>query len=109
MGNLGWSRWFFFNHFVLAGVIGVVSTIWFTIGGTLDLRRLLRDLDKIDENVLDDGRVVGNVSADDVQLVEQVDHVTIVAAHVEEAILSQELEAEHDQADLDNLSRHTKG
>ena len=108
-GNAGWSRWFFFNHFVLAGVIGVVSTIWFTIGGTLDLRRLFRDLGKIDENVLDDGRVVGHVSADDVQLVEQVDHVTIVEAHVEEEILSQELAAEHDQADLDNLSKHTKG
>jgi Na+/proline symporter len=107
-GNLGWSRWFFFNNFILAGVIGAVSTVWFTIGGTIDLRRLFRDLDKIEENVLDDGRVVGHVSAADVELVEQVDHVSIAEAHVEEGILRQELEAEHDQKDLDNLSKHTK-
>ncbi|NLF17591.1 MAG: hypothetical protein GX595_10065 [Lentisphaerae bacterium] len=76
-GNAGWSRWFFFTHFVLAGIIGVVSTIWFTIGGTRDLLQLIRDLEKIDENVLDDGRVVGHVSADDVQLVERVDHAKV--------------------------------
>lgn len=104
----GWARWFFINNVVIAGIIGAVSTVWFTIGGTLDLRRLFRDLSKIEENVLDDGRVVGHVSADDVELVEKVDHVTIGAAHAEEAILRRELEAEHDQTDLDNLSKHTK-
>jgi len=105
--NEGWSRWFFFNNFVLAGVIGVVSTIWFTIGCTLDFRRLFRDLAKIEENVLDDGRVVGHVSADDVELVEKVDHVAIAEAHAEEEVLREGIEAEHDQTDLDNLKKHT--
>jgi Na+/proline symporter len=107
-GNDGWSNWFYFNNFVLAGVIGVVSTVWFTIGCTIDLRRLFRDLATIEENVLDDGRVIGHVSADDVELVEQVDQVTIGEAHVEEGVLRQELEAEHDQKDLENLKKHTK-
>lgn len=103
----GWSVWFFINNFVFAGVIGVVSTIWFTIGGTIDLRRLFKDLAMRDRNVLDDGRVIGRVSADDVELVEQVDSVVIEEAHIEEKILREELKAEHDQADLDNLDKHT--
>jgi Na+/proline symporter len=72
-GNDGWSRWFFFNNFILAGAIGVVSTVWFTIGCTLDLRRLFKDLALKETNVLDDGRVVGHVSADDLALVDQVE------------------------------------
>lgn len=73
-GNAGWSFWFFFNNFLLAGLIGVVSTVWFTIGGTMDLRRLFKDLAAKETNVLDDGRVIGHVSADDVALVERVEH-----------------------------------
>jgi Na+/proline symporter len=72
-GNAGWSRWFFINNFCIAGVVAAVSTIWFTIGGTRDLRRLFRDLKLKETNTLDDGRVVGHVSADDVALVEQVE------------------------------------
>lgn len=79
--NEGWSMWFFLNNFLLAGAIGAVSTVWFTIGGTMDLRRLFRDLAQKEANVLDDGRVIGHVSADDLSLVQQVEG----AAPVEEA------------------------
>ena len=72
-GNAGWSNWFFLNNFLLAGAIGVVSTVWFTIGGTMDLRRLFADLAAKETNVLDDGRVIGHVSADDVALFEKVE------------------------------------
>ncbi len=72
----GWARWFFINNLVIAGIIGAVSTVWFTIGGTMDLRRLFRDLAKKETNVLDDGRVVGHVSADEVALVEKAEHDT---------------------------------
>ncbi|MFA5865596.1 MAG: sodium:panthothenate symporter [Phycisphaerae bacterium] len=84
--NDGWSRWFFFNNFIVAGVIGLVSTIWFSIGGTIDLRKLFKDLAKKEENILDDGRVIGHVSADDVELVEQIDHVTIEDSDGEEDV-----------------------
>ena len=104
----GWSKWFFINNIVIAGVIGLISTVWFTIGGTLGLRRLFKDLATKEINVLDDGRVVGHVSAADVELVEKVDHVTIEEAHKEEEILRQELEEENDQEDLDDLDKHTK-
>ncbi len=73
-GNNGWSNWFYFNNFLLAGAIGLVSTVWFLIGGTMDLRRLFVDLAAKKTNVLDDGRVIGHVSADDVELVERVEH-----------------------------------
>ncbi|MCX6985348.1 MAG: hypothetical protein NT118_11465, partial [Lentisphaerae bacterium] len=105
--NNAWLQWFFINNVIVAGIIGMVSTVWFCIGGTLDLRRLFRDLAKKEENVLDDGRVIGHVSADDVELVEQIDNVTIAEAHAEEEILRKELEQEHDQEDLDNLNKHT--
>jgi hypothetical protein len=64
-GNRGWTLWFFINHFLVAGAVGAISTVWFTIGGTRDLRRLFRDLARRESNDLDDGRVVGPVSADD--------------------------------------------
>jgi solute:Na+ symporter, SSS family len=72
-----WAKWFFFQNFILGGVVAVVSTIWFTWGGTRDLIRMFRALDQKQVNVLDDGRVMGNVSADDVELVEKVDHIHI--------------------------------
>ncbi|MDD2706879.1 MAG: sodium:panthothenate symporter [Verrucomicrobiae bacterium] len=106
--NEGWSLWFFINHFIVAGLIGVVSSIWFTIGGAVDLRRLFRDLKQKEVNVLDDGRVIGHVSATDVAMVEKVDHVDLKEAHVEENILQKELEEERDQEDIDNLKKHSK-
>ena len=83
-------------------LIGVVSTVWFTIGGTRDLIRMFKDLGAKQANMLDDGRVIGNVSADDVALVEKVEHVNIEEAHIEEQILKEELEEETREHENDN-------
>jgi solute:Na+ symporter, SSS family len=40
----------------------VISTVWFMIGGVLDIRQLFRDLAARVDNPLDDGRVEGHVS-----------------------------------------------
>ena len=72
-----WAKWFFFQWFILGGVIAIVSTIWFSWGGTRDLIRMFRALDQKQVNTLDDGRVMGNVSADDVEMVEKIDHISI--------------------------------
>jgi Na+/proline symporter len=80
-----WVNLFFINQFVVACVIAVVSTIWFSWGGTRDLIRLFRDLDKHQASELDDGRVLGHVSADDVELVEEADGIIIPEAHTPEA------------------------
>ena len=68
-----WGKWYFITIVVLGVLIGTVSTVWFTIGGTRDLIRMFKALAARKSNVLDDGRVIGHVSADDVAMVEKVD------------------------------------
>jgi len=41
------------------------------------LRQMFKCLAKHEENKLDDGRVIGHVNADDIELVEKVDHIHI--------------------------------
>jgi len=89
-----WASWFFIQYFIVGIAIGVVSTVWFMIGGTLDLRRMFRRLASHEANVLDDGRVVGHVNADDVALVEQVEHTRITEAHEAEKALVEALKEE---------------
>lgn len=72
--DLWWAHYFYWTSIILAGVVGIISTIWFTIGGTVDLMKLFRDLRTKEENQLDDGRVIGNVSAADLDLVEKIEH-----------------------------------
>ena len=72
---------FYINNIVVTAAVGVVTTIWFAIGGIWDLRRLFKRLAAKEANVLDDGRVVGHVSAADVALVENVEHIVIKEAH----------------------------
>ncbi len=61
-----WSHYFFITSLCVAGVVGVVSTVWFLIGGIVDTRRLFKDLKARADNPLDDGRVKGHVSLMDV-------------------------------------------
>ena len=68
-----WGVYFFVKQFVVVGIIGVVSTFWFGIGGTIDLFRLFRDLDAKESNDLDDGRVVNNMSVADMQHMQEID------------------------------------
>lgn len=65
-----WSdqTWFLYWKYYTIGltaVVGAVSTVWFTIGGTLDLRRLFQRLKTLEVNKLDDGRVISHMNADD--------------------------------------------
>jgi len=68
-----WAEWFWVYYLVVPGIIAAVSTVWFTIGGTWDLRRLFKSLAEKEDDLLDDGRVIGHVSADDVARVEEVE------------------------------------
>jgi SSS family solute:Na+ symporter len=65
-----WSNqtWFLYWKYYtvgLTGVVAVVTTIWFTIGGTIDLRKLFQRLKTLQVNEADDGRVLGHMNADD--------------------------------------------
>ncbi len=106
--NQWWANWFHIYSIIVPCIVGVITTVWFTIGGTLDLRRMFRRLAVKEDNILDDGRVIGHVSADDVALVEKVDHGTIKEAHVEEQMLEDVLKKENDKEDLENL-KHQLG
>jgi len=60
-----WSMYFYINIIVVGLIVGVVSTVWFMIGGVIDIRRLFKDLGARVDNPLDDGWVEGHVSLAD--------------------------------------------
>ncbi len=75
--NHWWANWFLFNNLIVVGIIGIISTVWFTLGGTWDLMRLFKRLEAKETNLDDDGRVIGHVSAEDIKKVEKIDHIHI--------------------------------
>lgn len=60
-----WAIKFHITMLLVPGIVAVVSTVWFTIGGSVDLCKLFRRLENKKDNDLDDGRVEGNVSLAD--------------------------------------------
>ena len=68
-----WSTYFYINTVFTAIIVGVVSTVWFLIGGIIDSRRLFMDLEKRAANPLDDGRVEGHVSLADKARFDKID------------------------------------
>jgi len=60
-----WSMYFYINIIVVGVIVGVVSTVWFMVGGIIDMRRLYRDLAARVNDPLDDGWVEGHVSRSD--------------------------------------------
>ncbi|MGE4564530.1 MAG: sodium:panthothenate symporter [Victivallaceae bacterium] len=57
-----WSYYFFITLVVVGIIVGSVSTVWFMVGGIIDLKRLFMDLAAKADNPLDDGWVEGNVA-----------------------------------------------
>lgn len=61
-----WSIYFLWTNLIIPGIIAAITTVWFGIGGVIGLRDLFRTLEaRKHVNVLDDGRVDGNVSLAD--------------------------------------------
>ena len=52
-----WGHYFFVTHLLVAGIIALISTFWFGICGTKDLRQLFRDLQNKKTDINDNGRV----------------------------------------------------
>ena len=59
-----WGSYYHFAGILLPLGIGVVTTIWFTIGGITDMLKLFRKLDRQHEDAADDGTVVETLEAD---------------------------------------------
>lgn len=56
-----WGYYFFLTALVIPGLIAVISTVWFSWGGTRDLIRLFRDLQaQRQEDPHDNGQVIIN-------------------------------------------------
>ena len=68
-----WGMYFFVKNLAVVGIIGIVTTVWFSIGGTRDLFRLFKDLEEKEADELDDGRVVGNMSVADAAKMKEVE------------------------------------
>lgn len=69
-----WGTYFFVVYLVIPGIMAVISTVWFGIGGSIDLFRLFRDLKTRVENHLDNGQVDGHVSLADKAQFEKLEH-----------------------------------
>ncbi|MDD3885672.1 MAG: hypothetical protein PHI35_02240 [Victivallaceae bacterium] len=52
-----WDTYFYTVSLVVPGIVGCISTVWFLIGGIVDMRRLFRDLALRQEDKTDNGQV----------------------------------------------------
>jgi SSS family solute:Na+ symporter len=52
-----WATYYHFAGILLPLAIGIVTTVWFTIGGIADMFKLFRTLDRKHEDAADDGTV----------------------------------------------------
>ena len=60
-----WSSYFFVVTLAVPFALGLLTTVWFSCGTVMDLRRLFRDLETRTRDALDNGMVEGNVSLAD--------------------------------------------
>ena len=69
-----WSNYFLITSLIIPGIVGAITTVWFTCGGVRDMLRLFRDLKNRKEvDALDDGRVEGHVSLADKKAFEAIE------------------------------------
>lgn len=71
-----WSQYFFITSLCVTAALGVISTVWFFIGGLIDIRKLFRDLAERIDDPLDNGMVDGQVSLVDKKAFETVNKKT---------------------------------
>ncbi len=55
-----WTVKFFITTLLIPGIVGVISTIWFMIGGLIDAIQLFRDLKKRVEDPNDNGQILND-------------------------------------------------
>ena len=68
-----WGNFYLIRYLLVSMVLAVITTVWFFIGGTRDLRRMFRDLRARQSDDLDNGLVSGNVSLCDQKKFEEIE------------------------------------
>lgn len=68
-----WGHYFHITHLIIPLPIAIITTVWFFIGGVIDLRRLFIDLAKRKSDYLDNGMVEGHVSLADKEAVKKAE------------------------------------
>ena len=71
-----WGVYAFVIYLAIPCTLAAISTVWFGIGGIIDLRRMFRDLKARVDNPLDDGWVEGHVALADKAQFEQLEDKT---------------------------------
>lgn len=69
-----WGKYFFVLYLVVPGIMAAISTVWFGVGGFIDLFRMFRDLKARVDDPLDDGWVEGHVSLADKAEFDKLEH-----------------------------------
>ena len=62
-----WFLWWKYWTVPSSLLVGAVTTVWFIIGGTRDMKKLFSRLKTLKHNAHDDGRVIGHRNADEVE------------------------------------------
>ena len=68
-----WGHYFLITFLIIPGVMTLISTVWFGIGGFIDMGKMFRDLENRVSNPLDNGRVEGSVSLADKAAMDKID------------------------------------
>ena len=68
-----WSNYFFVTLLAVPATLAGITSVWFGVGGFINLLQLFRDLKLRVVNPLDDGRVEGNMSLADKAQLEKLD------------------------------------
>ncbi|MBR7120840.1 MAG: sodium:panthothenate symporter [Lentisphaeria bacterium] len=70
-----WSNYILITFLIIPGIVAVITTFWFGIGGIKDMIRLFRDLKaRAEINDLDNGMVDGEVSLADKAAFEKIEN-----------------------------------
>ncbi len=64
--NEWWAWYFWYQGIVFALMVGAITSVWFSWGGTRDLLRMFAKLKTLKRHSADDGWVIGHTNADDI-------------------------------------------
>ncbi|MFA6931878.1 MAG: sodium:panthothenate symporter [Lentisphaeria bacterium] len=68
-----WGYKYLFTAMIIPGIVAIISTVWFTIGGIVDLRKMFHALKNRRVDELDNGMVEGHLSIVDKAQLEAVE------------------------------------